>query len=357
MSTVKPKSKKKTENCLNCHYPFQAEENYCPKCGQKNQATPTLLEVIGEFFSNLFSYDSKIYRSIIPFLFRPGFLVNTYIQGKRKCYVHPIRLYIIVSILYFITLATTLSRQEQLEGYGYFMGNNLVAEKEQKADSLALLLRTHDIRDSIVLRYVKSLKATEEKIEEKVKNIKQKAQAGEYKNKGLININSDHLILVREEQVQEPEKLLKILQIPNTFFNRLFAQQNIRLADARLGEVILYFVNKLSLIMFLMIPSLAFIFKLFYIRRNYYYIDHLIHSFHLHTYLFLLFGLALLIAEEWAIYASITIFLVYIYLSFYFVYKQGWFKTLLKLSVVGFTYSIVLLIGIVIGLAVSLLIY
>ncbi|MEM9982832.1 MAG: DUF3667 domain-containing protein [Bacteroidota bacterium] len=357
MSTVKPKPKKKTENCLNCHYPFQAEENYCPRCGQKNQATLTLLEVIGDFFSNLFSYDSKLYRSIIPFLFRPGFLVNAYIKGKRKCYVHPIRLYIVVSIFYFITLAATLSRQEQLQGYGYFMGNNLVTKKEQQADSLALLLRTHDIKDSLVVKYVRSLKATEEKIEGSLKKIKQKAKAGEYASKSLISINADYLLLVREEQIQEPKKLIEVLQVRDSFFNRLSAQQTIRLADARLGEVILYFINKLSLIMFLMIPSLAFIFKLFYIRRNYYYIYHLIHSFYLHAYLFLLFGLTLLIAEEWVIYVSIALFLVYIYLSFYFVYKQGWFKTLLKLSLVGFTYGIVLFMGIVIGLAASLLIY
>ncbi|MFB0979497.1 MAG: DUF3667 domain-containing protein [Alteromonadaceae bacterium] len=53
---------------------------------------------------DIFSFDSRATRTIFPLVTRPGFLTNQYIAGKRVHFVPPLRLYLFISIVFFITL-------------------------------------------------------------------------------------------------------------------------------------------------------------------------------------------------------------------------------------------------------------
>lgn len=54
------------------------------------------------FMSDYFTFDSKIFKSYFPLIFKPGFLTIEYLQGKREKYIPPLRMYIFVSIALFI---------------------------------------------------------------------------------------------------------------------------------------------------------------------------------------------------------------------------------------------------------------
>lgn len=54
------------------------------------------------FMSDYFTFDSKIFKSYFPLIFKPGFLTIEYLQGKRTKYIPPLRMYIFVSIVLFI---------------------------------------------------------------------------------------------------------------------------------------------------------------------------------------------------------------------------------------------------------------
>jgi len=87
--------------CHNCGEP--ARTRFCASCGQSTDVRiPTLLGVVGEFLDGFFNLDSRIWRTLIPLALRPGFLTREYFAGRRARYVPPFRLYLVLSLVYFI---------------------------------------------------------------------------------------------------------------------------------------------------------------------------------------------------------------------------------------------------------------
>ncbi len=57
-----------------------------------------------QFLGNYFAFDSKLLRTLIPLITKPGVLSLHFISGKRIRYISPVQLYIFVSFLYFFSL-------------------------------------------------------------------------------------------------------------------------------------------------------------------------------------------------------------------------------------------------------------
>jgi hypothetical protein len=90
--------------CQNCQTALQGR--YCHRCGQDSLHTIRFFgEVLLDLLSTFFSYDSKANRSLQPLLFKPGFLSNEYIAGRRQRYLSPFRLYLFASVVCFLTLS------------------------------------------------------------------------------------------------------------------------------------------------------------------------------------------------------------------------------------------------------------
>lgn len=51
------------------------------------------------------SFDSRAWRTLVPLLFRPGQVTARYLAGQRVRFVPPVRLYLFVSLVYFLLLA------------------------------------------------------------------------------------------------------------------------------------------------------------------------------------------------------------------------------------------------------------
>lgn len=104
--------------------------------------------------------------------------------------------------------------------------------------------------------------------------------------------------------------------------------------------------------MFLLIPLFGLILKVVYARRNHLYIKHIVHALHVHSFAYFIYAVALLIMFKllightgWQVTVGIIAFVgvsTYAYASFLNVYKQGWFKTLVKFNIVGFIYMILI---------------
>lgn len=65
----------------------------------------SLREMLGELLGNLISFDSRVWRTLVPLVTRPGELTARYLEGQRVRFVPPVRLYVFVSILHFLLLA------------------------------------------------------------------------------------------------------------------------------------------------------------------------------------------------------------------------------------------------------------
>ncbi len=92
---------------------------FCPTCGQEtHDKIVTFKSFIADFLGDYFTFDSKIFRSVIPLFTNPGFLTNEYLAGKRVKYILPLRLYIFISIVFFLLLSME-SATEQLSQETY----------------------------------------------------------------------------------------------------------------------------------------------------------------------------------------------------------------------------------------------
>jgi len=99
----------KTEFCLNCVASLKNDKNtynnFCPNCGQKNTTLKLKFsEVFSEAISAVFSFESKFYKSLFTLFLKPGKITYDYIIGKRIKYVNPFRLYILSGFLNVIFL-------------------------------------------------------------------------------------------------------------------------------------------------------------------------------------------------------------------------------------------------------------
>ncbi len=61
--------------------------------------------LLNNFLENYVSFDSKIFRTLKYLILKPGELSKEYLDGKRVSYAPPIRLYIILSILFFFLIS------------------------------------------------------------------------------------------------------------------------------------------------------------------------------------------------------------------------------------------------------------
>jgi hypothetical protein len=89
--------------CLNCGAPLQGM--FCAACGQRAVPPhPTVRELAGDAWQEMTGYDGRI-MSTIRGLLRPGFLTREYLDGRRVHYLPPLRVYLIVSVVYFLVAA------------------------------------------------------------------------------------------------------------------------------------------------------------------------------------------------------------------------------------------------------------
>lgn len=103
VTTAAEKPQSKVPLCQNCS--FELDGSFCGRCGQPEQSMIRFFgSVILHFLDDIFGFDSRAGRTLLPLVFRPGFLTNEYIRGRRVHYVPPVRLYFFVSIIFFLML-------------------------------------------------------------------------------------------------------------------------------------------------------------------------------------------------------------------------------------------------------------
>ncbi|CAG1002427.1 hypothetical protein BURK1_02965 [Burkholderiales bacterium] len=86
--------------CRNCG--ADAPGAYCAACGQETtiglpKATTFLREAAGRHVA----FDGRMWRTLFALAFRPGFLTREYLAGRRKRYVRPSRLVLVLAIVLF----------------------------------------------------------------------------------------------------------------------------------------------------------------------------------------------------------------------------------------------------------------
>jgi hypothetical protein len=90
-----------TENCLNCGEVLTGQ--HCAHCGQRAKVQViSLWGLVKDFLGDIFDWDSRIWRTLRPLAFRPGLLTQEYLRGRRAHYTPPFRMYLILSVFFFL---------------------------------------------------------------------------------------------------------------------------------------------------------------------------------------------------------------------------------------------------------------
>ncbi len=340
------KTQRKGNKCLNCGEPLLPEDNYCRICGQLNDdPNVSFSTLLFDFLSNYFSLDSRFSRSVVPFLFRPGYLTNRFIEGKRVSFANPIRLYLIVSVVYFFLLS--LAATDVTETFSS-------AKESLSSDDQAKLSQVMDTIQVAMIREAEMDSTSNDLIQ---------MSLGEDStdNSNLENAWSAYQKLKKSGDFSTSEMIRKLTKEEYSWWETILIRQFIRIDNSDVTSITAYLIKNASIMMFVLLPIFALVLKIIYVRRKHFlYFHHLIHGIHLHTFAFFIFSLIPLLDLVWGVdieAIALLLFGIYIFFSFKRVYAQSYIKTISKLFALFFIYGSVFALALVIEVIVSLLIF
>ena len=348
--------------CLNCHLPLDKNDKFCPNCGQANSTKKLSFgDFFAEFFSGVFSYDSRFQRTLRVLLFQPGKISKDYINGKRMRYANPFRFYLSASILFFLLFSFNFNSDETFGRQDF--------DKQILAPGAYL-----DKVDQAELDSINKL-MTDSGI--KIDSIKKDSLPSSYKDKYFSQPQIDSMNTINaffkkadlyykfqdETGIYNATRAMDSLQHEQTGYNHWLYKKTV---DAGTfgedpGLFLNYFISKLPFIIFFYLPVFALFIWLLYLRRSFNYMEHLVFAFHIQTMFFVLYGLALLIemvtTSGFALTIANLIFLFYLYKGMRNFYGQGRVKTILKFILLNIIFFTLAVIAAIISLLASFTIY
>ncbi|MDQ3394265.1 MAG: hypothetical protein M3512_09180 [Bacteroidota bacterium] len=141
-----------------------------------------------------------------------------------------------------------------------------------------------------------------------------------------------------------PEEVLRKFDTGHSTVKYTIAKQAIKFANERSETVYAFMIKSGSVMMFLLLPFVALLLKLFYIRRNKLYVEHMTFTLHIHSFLFFILFLVIVLYSFWPhediLTYSIFIILIYFLLSFKNFYQQSWLKTIIKMFLLSIVYQV-----------------
>ena len=303
-------------NCSNCDTELQGE--YCHNCGQSAREYKTSIkQLIHDFFSSYFTIDSKLFRSIIPLLFKPGFLVNKYLAGKRVSFIRPLRMYLFSSLVFFAFISFSNTSNVEVDGQGENL--DAVADSVRQETSQALNEIT------------RGFEAARDDTSDSENNSAQDTIAADNTDE-----NDTSFLSIRNNPDDGSGTTLKVE------FNALGISRE-RVLDRSSVSRIAF--DSISVMMFFLLPLFAAMLKLIYIRSGRLYVEHLVFVLYNHSFVFLLMTPLFLINNNWVEVPLFMLVLVYLYISMRTVYSQSHLKTVFKYFLLMFSYIIIFLIS------------
>jgi Protein of unknown function (DUF3667) len=288
--------------CANCHAPLFGP--FCAACGQAcDTHRRSLYRLARGFIADLLSLDSRLLRTSWALLARPGELSLAFHEGRTQRYVPPVRLYLFVSLLFFVMLSFTHLALVQF---------NLSFQSHKSEVDGAV--RNAVSTDLVFFQPVGSVHSAVAAPKHEIEKIRGQVDAGSR---------------------------------DSVFMRKVFATLYRLQADpAALNGSLTEWLPR---ILFVLLPLFAIVLALFYWgSRQFLFVDHLVFSLNLHSFGFVAVLMAGVLAQlasgaavAWLFFGVVC---TYCLLAMKRFYAQGWVRTGLKFAGVGFVYSIFVLL-------------
>ena len=285
--------------------------------------------MIAELFDDLFQLDSRLSRTLYALVFKPGRITVEYLAGRRAGYIPPVRLYLVISFLFFVILP--------------FLG---LSHTSNEAEDASLAEEEPIVEITIAESPLVGKTIVENQSSEQV-------EAAEAESVGDSTSTIDLGFLTPEEN----EALMRILKEQ---FRKAIAlyEDDPEEASSRLLELI-------SIMMFFLLPVFAGCLKIFYLGKNRYYAKHLLLVVHNHCFLYIGLSVQDLLnltrGSDYALIADFSNFIIYLWLAIYFymslrrVYQEGHLGTTIKFILLSLSYMTLALFGILAAMLVGIM--
>lgn len=96
-----------SSSCSNCQQVVSEHANYCAHCGQGTRShRQPFLPFIKEALHELLDIDGRLSRTLKTLVLKPGLAAYEYDRGMRAKYTPPLRLYLVISVIFFLAFAS-----------------------------------------------------------------------------------------------------------------------------------------------------------------------------------------------------------------------------------------------------------
>lgn len=331
---------KPVEPCLNCDATLVGQ--YCGACGQRAQSRLiSIWELVQDAFGDLFELDSRVWRTLIPLVARPGKLTLDYLQGRRVRFMPPFRTYLVLSIFFF--LIAFFDPREQLGIL--FQPEADVVEETGGSDDAASQME-QEILQELVDEGIVDAGVVEDRLRVE-RTVEPNAVANDDADENGENDEEDGSVDCDFSDMEGEE-------LPPWLATRLTQQRLEAVCERVVADKGKAFSEKLRdnvpAGLFILLPLMALVLKLLYPLSKRYYVEHLLFIVHFHAFFFLILILQILfgrlvtltglpdtIASVTTIAASLYI-PVYLYKAMRRVYGQGHLATVAKYLVLMAAY-------------------
>ena len=360
---------RKEKNCLNCNAEVQGK--YCHICGQENfEPKETFWMLATHFAYDVLHFDGKFFSTLKYLLLKPGFLSHEYLRGRRASYLHPIRMYVFTSAIFFIIFFSFIVKTDEITKA---ISSEHSPLSEEHIDIL---------KDSLSVAYTKTKDSVQkQKIEKMISAInyfsedtaKHKIDSTSKRSlKDTVDIGlnqKSHFKVFGDKNLPETEKEYDSIQnsLPENerdgWFGRMANKWAIGVNDKYKKnpddfkkDFIEKFFHSVPQVMFVTLPLIALFMQLLYIRkrREVFYVNHVIFLTHVYIALFIgwlvTFGVGgLYELSGWRIFNWLN-FLVGTYMFIYTpwamknFYEQGIIKSVFKYFILLFAALILFMI-------------
>jgi hypothetical protein len=282
------------ERCANCAAAVTGK--YCAECGQRHEhAIHSIWHFLRESTEDLTHADSRLWRTIVPLLIRPGFLTREFLDGRRVRYLPPVRLYLVLSVLFFLIAAMVPQPPGAPAGV-------VVAQKGSQ----------------IVLSPLGATGVGASPISE----ARASAICGKFVQFGTTDRWANRL------QARFEAACVKVVMDNGRTFRESF-------------------LHNAGRAMFVLLPLLALVMQALYRKPPRQYVEHLLFFVHDHAFLFLALGIYMPLAAlapapvRETVHAGLSVYVpIYFYVSMRRVYGQGRLLTGTKLAALACAYLI-----------------
>ena len=352
---------RKETDCLNCGATVQGR--YCQICGQENlEPKETFWHMVTHFFYDITHFDGSFFTTLKDLLIKPGFLSKEYMLGRRKKYLHPVRMYVFTSAVFFLVFFSLYHVSEKDIG---------VKDANAKIEEGLNTIKQEAFKDAKTAEdSAKIIKGIE------LLGLEKKAKSDTLlivkpQKKGDVNFTMSKDI-DEYSSVEEYDSLQKTLPVAKKdgWLTKVITRKSIALnikyeGDQRkmFADLINTFLHSFPYLLFVSLPLFALYLRLLYLRKRkeFYFADHGVFLVHLYifTFLFFLLYFGLDKLEEKTHWLTIGIIqgifilggVIYAIIAMKNFYRQGWGKTILKFILFNIlcTVSIILLFAIFLG--------